>query len=181
MLMERATIKVDSGVLDKTPSSAIPIQFVDSNADNKKVFKPITETRRTENINSIVVDEDKQEAEFLVENGGTEAFEIELLEPWDGSKNVIHVFGASDDLVEFRGVVSREFNVHPTGAFRVEDVIFTAEFDKNGEWVFEVDQSGDSEVSINTVGSHLSSVLRSHSEVLTIRMDKEPEEIKKLG
>ena len=178
--MERATIKVNPDILDQTPSSAIPVKFVGSNSNTKKVFKPITETRRTEKIASVVVDEQEETAEFLVDDG-TESFDIELLQPWNGSENVVHIFGASDDLVEIRGVMSEEFNVYPTGAFRLKDVIFTAEYDKNGEWVFEVDQNDDSDVLIDPVGSHLSDVLSSHSEVLTIKMDEEPDEIKKLG
>lgn len=179
--MERATLKVDSDVLNKFPRVAIAVRYVGSNSGTKDVFKPLEETRRTEDITSIAVDSERATAEFLFENGDTETTSIEMFEPWDDYKNVLHVFGASDDLVEFRGANCEEYNAYPNAVFRVNDVVFVAEHNKKGEWTFDVDQNSNSDVSISSVGSELSQALRDYSEVLTIKFDEELEEIKKLS
>jgi len=81
--MERATLKVNSDVLNKFPRVAIAVRYVGSNAGTKDVFKPLDETRRTEDITSIAVDSERTTAEFLFENGDTETTSIEIFEPWN--------------------------------------------------------------------------------------------------
>lgn len=179
--MEKATLKVDSDVLNKFPRVAIAVRHVGSNSGTKDVFKPLKETRRTKNIRSIAVDSERETAEFLFSNGDTETTSIYIFEPWDDYKNVLHVFGSSDDLIEFRGANCEEYNAYPNAVFRVKDVVFVGELNNKGEWTFDVDQNTSSDVSISPIGSELSQALRDYSEVLTIRFDEELEEIKKLS
>lgn len=171
-MKEKATLLVNSDVIDDAPNHAFTVSTVSTNSDDNRVLKPVNSGRNLDNISSAVINESATTVDFLFNDGSERSYEVEFFEWWN-KDSLVYVFGHSDDLVEFRGSVREEFNIHNESRFQIGNTEFEARYSRSGEWIFNVFKSGSDKIKINGVGSSLSDVFCEYSQVLRIESSED--------
>jgi hypothetical protein len=175
-MTEKATLLVNSDVIDDAPNHAFTVSAVSTNSDDHRVLKPVNSGRDLDNISSAVIDESATTVDFLFDDGSERSYKVEFFEWWDNN-SLVYVFGHSDDLVELRGSIRDEYNIHEEARFKIGNTEFEVQYNQSGEWEFNVIESGSDIAIIDSVGSYRANVFCEYSQLLTIKSSRDIDDI----